>query len=395
VNENGGWRLTDLQRLLVILAVVSSAFLTAMSWGMRSLVPLVVALVLLVAAGVSVFLLTLRARGRGTVAASAYVISAPAPPVGMIVGRADVKLLVELASGESTMVRVRDPAVPVTKWPRVGMIVPVEVTPGNPRQPVRILWDRVEAHRVRPSSQAGPLGPAEEAFAVPFFTEYSGSAAPAQWSGSELDDPAPFIYGLPMDEPNLAASGGERDRATVAVGRAAVPPPHTEITFDGAAGSAGVDAGLDAATAEENARAADYELPLRGMARARQDAGADEQGVGIMLIVSNLERSLRFYADLLHFIVVDATTGSAVLSHGSGRVLLHEVPDMSPVDRRLVHLHVQVPDVEIAYRELKAQGVKFVHQPRVMNRGEKLELSAATFRDPDGHAIALTQWRPT
>jgi hypothetical protein len=29
----------------------------------------------------------------------------------------------------------------------------------------------------------------------------------------------------------------------------------------------------------------------------------------------------------------------------------------------------------------------------VVNRGAKLDLWAAAFRDPDGHGIALTQWR--
>ena len=38
-------------------------------------------------------------------------------------------------------------------------------------------------------------------------------------------------------------------------------------------------------------------------------------------------------------------------------------------------------------------GVQFVHAPRPVNRGDKLELWAATFYDPDGHNIAITQWR--
>jgi len=57
-----------------------------------------------------------------------------------------------------------------------------------------------------------------------------------------------------------------------------------------------------------------------------------------------------------------------------------------------VHLNLEVPDVQTAYEELRAKGVEFVHQPRVVSRGEDLELWAATLRDPDGHAIALTRW---
>ena len=37
--------------------------------------------------------------------------------------------------------------------------------------------------------------------------------------------------------------------------------------------------------------------------------------------------------------------------------------------------------------------MRFTYAPRVVNRGSKLEVWAAAFRDPDGHGIALTQWR--
>jgi catechol 2,3-dioxygenase-like lactoylglutathione lyase family enzyme len=46
------------------------------------------------------------------------------------------------------------------------------------------------------------------------------------------------------------------------------------------------------------------------------------------------------------------------------------------------------------YEELKANGIRFTYPPRPANRSARLELWAAAFRDPDGHGIALTQWRP-
>jgi hypothetical protein len=52
-----------------------------------------------------------------------------------------------------------------------------------------------------------------------------------------------------------------------------------------------------------------------------------------------------------------------------------------------------VGDVEAVYAELKSKGVPFVHGPRPVNRGDKLELWAASFSDPDKHNIAITQWR--
>jgi extradiol dioxygenase family protein len=62
------------------------------------------------------------------------------------------------------------------------------------------------------------------------------------------------------------------------------------------------------------------------------------------------------------------------------------------VDRRVVHLNLEVDDVHEAYERLRREGVEFNHPPRVVNQGEQLEQWAATLRDPDGHAIALTRW---
>ncbi|WP_203853370.1 VOC family protein [Dactylosporangium siamense] len=115
-------------------------------------------------------------------------------------------------------------------------------------------------------------------------------------------------------------------------------------------------------------------------------------GVSITLIVSDLERSRRFYRDTLGLTELDSGPAAAVLATGDARVVLRRVADMPPVDRRVVHLNLEVPDVYEAYERLREQGVDFVHRPRVVPQGEQLELCSATFRDPDGHAIALTKW---
>jgi catechol 2,3-dioxygenase-like lactoylglutathione lyase family enzyme len=125
---------------------------------------------------------------------------------------------------------------------------------------------------------------------------------------------------------------------------------------------------------------------------AAPPSGDRVQGVGVTLFVANLGRSVAFYRDLLGFRQVDMGLGSAVLESGDGRIVLRRVVDMAPVDRRLVHLLLEVPDVQAAYDELLLQGVEFVHRPRPVSRYEQLELWSAAFRDPDGHGIALTKW---
>ncbi|MGN9809114.1 VOC family protein [Micromonospora sp. BQ11] len=115
-------------------------------------------------------------------------------------------------------------------------------------------------------------------------------------------------------------------------------------------------------------------------------------GVGVTLLVTDLTRSLRFYRDL-GFTEVDRGAGNAVLASGATRLVLREVTEAVPVSRRLVHVNLEVDDIEAAYGRLRGSGVRFTYAPRVVNRGTKLEVWAAAFRDPDGHGIALTQWR--
>lgn len=63
------------------------------------------------------------------------------------------------------------------------------------------------------------------------------------------------------------------------------------------------------------------------------------------------------------------------------------------MSRRLVHVNLEVDDIQGAYERMRDSGVRFTYAPRVVNRGTKLEVWAAAFRDPDGHGVALTQWR--
>ncbi|MEU8258251.1 VOC family protein [Micromonospora inaquosa] len=125
------------------------------------------------------------------------------------------------------------------------------------------------------------------------------------------------------------------------------------------------------------------------------DAGsaAPISGVGLTLLVTDLPRSLGFYRDVLGFSEVDQGAHNAVLASGTTRLVLREVTGAAPISRRLVHVNLEVNDIEAAYERLRESGVRFTYAPRVVNRGTKLEVWAAAFRDPDGHGVALTQWR--
>ncbi|PWR12418.1 glyoxalase [Micromonospora acroterricola] len=126
---------------------------------------------------------------------------------------------------------------------------------------------------------------------------------------------------------------------------------------------------------------------------AAADPAAPISGVGLTLLVTDLSRSLDFYRDVLGFTEVDQGAGNAVLASGTTRLVLREVTGAAPISRRLVHVNLEVDDIEAAYGRLRESGLRFTYAPRVVNRGTRLEVWAAAFRDPDGHGIALTQWR--
>ncbi|GIE82606.1 hypothetical protein Aph02nite_85560 [Actinoplanes philippinensis] len=132
---------------------------------------------------------------------------------------------------------------------------------------------------------------------------------------------------------------------------------------------------------------------ITGYPSARPATAGAIHGVGITVLVTDLERSTEFYRDVLGFHEIDNGDGSAVLASGDTRLVLRTVHNLTAEAGRLIYLNLEVGDIEAVHAELREKGVKFVHSPRPVNRGDKLELWSATFRDPDNHNIAITQWR--
>ncbi|QSB16067.1 VOC family protein [Natronosporangium hydrolyticum] len=117
-------------------------------------------------------------------------------------------------------------------------------------------------------------------------------------------------------------------------------------------------------------------------------------GIGMTLLVSDLTRSVDFYRDRLGFYEVDNGAGTIVLGSGDTRLVLRAVANLGAIKHRLMHLNLEVSDIDAVYAELKANGVRFTSPPRAVEETARLQLWAAAFKDPDGHGVALTQWRP-
>lgn len=187
----------------------------------------------------------------------------------------------------------------------------------------------------------------------------------------------------------------------VAVGRAAVSPDAFPAPKDDAS------APKDDGPAPEQEPATEKRSGPWGDFNGRPDEHAGDvitgypsarpagsiHGVGITVLVTDLDRSTEFYRDVLGFHEIDNGDGSAVLASGDTRLVLRTVHNLTSEAGRLIYLNLEVGDIEAVHSELREKGVKFIHSPRPVNRGDKLELWSATFRDPDNHNIAITQWR--
>lgn len=115
----------------------------------------------------------------------------------------------------------------------------------------------------------------------------------------------------------------------------------------------------------------------------------------VLLRVSSIEASLRFYRDLLGLPVLAAFEGFAFLDAGGARIGLNAVPlpaEPSGGLAALTEIVLEVPDVQGAYAELTGMGIAFRTAPRPVTEGGDRALWACDCRDPDGHLVSITGW---
>jgi len=142
--------------------------------------------------------------------------------------------------------------------------------------------------------------------------------------------------------------------------------------------------------------------------------GADHTGI----TVSNLERSLAFWRDVLGFElshtahqtgeqareitgVAGAEIKLAVLKAPGGHkieLLEYLAPrdrrknvDLQPCDVGSVHVALLVDDLDVVLERIAASGWKAAGKPQTLERGPNAGKSVVYVRDPDGTTIELMQ----
>jgi len=114
----------------------------------------------------------------------------------------------------------------------------------------------------------------------------------------------------------------------------------------------------------------------------------------VHISVTDLERSVAFYRDVLGIAHQFTVAGQPMAFFASGDVRLYlGVPESPDFTSRCV-LYFTVDDIDAEVARLTGMGVAFAGPPHVVHREGSSELWMAGCTDPDGHHVILTQMRP-
>ena len=119
----------------------------------------------------------------------------------------------------------------------------------------------------------------------------------------------------------------------------------------------------------------------------------------LLLVVSDVERSRRFYTDVLGATLFREYGGNSAVLQFQGMWLLLVTGGGPPPGKPTVtfapprdpdtvdhQLTIRVPDCRAAYEVLRGRGAEFLAPP-----SERVGEIRAFFRDPDGHLIEISE----
>lgn len=117
-------------------------------------------------------------------------------------------------------------------------------------------------------------------------------------------------------------------------------------------------------------------------------------GIGISRLgqvainVRDLDRAVSFYRDDLGLQLLFIAGGMGFFDCGGVRLMLSR-PEKLEFDHPSSVLYFTVPDIEGAYRQMEARGVRFEGKPHLIARMPSHDLWMAFFRDSEDNLLAL------
>ncbi|MDQ7902903.1 VOC family protein [Phytohabitans sp. ZYX-F-186] len=401
--------IAPVRKLVAAVLGTFAVFVMLFGAGMQSWAIVAVGLAVLVLAISMVLVNTIRGGARAWVAGTAHVMTATEPPASSTYGRCELQIVIDAPGLPAASIKVRESRVPVAKWPLPGVTLPIMVAVDDLRH-VRILWDEALTH----TEAAARLEPEQDY--LPESDDILFEEDEPPWSRRGPDEPVtadltddlgggirdePVVVHQPTPGGPIVLEGIVVEPPSGGEARSVPLPRRARSNQDkGNGNGAAATAVADPASAPESSEPLDP-TPAEDdvfddftpYPSAHPGPSGSIHGVGVTVLVTDLARSIEFYRDMLGFYEIDGGDGNAVLASGDTRLVLRAITDLSPAGPRTVHLNLEVGDITATHEELKAKGVKFTYGPRPVNKGAKLELWAAAFKDPDGHGIAITQWR--
>jgi predicted enzyme related to lactoylglutathione lyase len=113
----------------------------------------------------------------------------------------------------------------------------------------------------------------------------------------------------------------------------------------------------------------------------------------IHISVTDLDRSVEFYRDVLGIPLMFVVPGQPMAFFASGEVRLYlGVPEKEEFRSKSV-LYFHVEDIDAEHERLSGLGVEFHDKPHIVHRDDSGELWMSAFTDPDGHYLVLMQQR--
>ncbi|HEY7368612.1 MAG TPA: VOC family protein [Thermoanaerobaculia bacterium] len=108
----------------------------------------------------------------------------------------------------------------------------------------------------------------------------------------------------------------------------------------------------------------------------------------IALTARDLPRATEFYGRVLGLPKLLEAPGLAFFDAGGVRLML-SLPDRPEFDHPSSILYFKVPDIQAAAAALRARGVVFEEEPRLIARLPDHDLWIGAFRDSEGNLVAL------